>query len=82
MTRIQVQLEEEQLAALREHSAETGRSIADVIREGVDLYLSARKRPSRAEQIRRALAASGKFSSGKKDISIRHDDYLADAFRE
>jgi hypothetical protein len=24
----------------------------------------------------------GKFSSGKSDVSIRHDDYLAEAFRQ
>jgi hypothetical protein len=82
MVRTQIQFDEKQLKALRQYSTETGRSIADLVREGVSLYLSSQKRPSRDEQIRRARAASGKFASGKKDISARHDHYLAEAFRE
>ncbi len=46
------------------------------------LYLSSQKRPSREEQIRRALHASGKFASGTKDTSTRHDHYIAEAVRE
>ncbi len=47
MVRTQVQLVEEQVAALRRISAETGRSMADLVREGVKLCLEAHKRPSR-----------------------------------
>jgi hypothetical protein len=82
MVRTQIQLDEKQLQALRQSSSETGRSIADLVREGVDLYLSSRKRPSREEQIQRALAASGKFASGTTDTSARHDHYLSEAFGE
>ena len=82
MVRTQIQLDEQQLQALRQRSVETGRSIADLVREGVELYLTSQKRPSREEQVRRALAASGKFASGVTDTSARHDHYLAEAFRE
>jgi predicted DNA-binding protein len=82
MVRTQIRLEERQLEALRRFSSETGRSIAELVREGVNLYLRSQKRPSREEQIRRARAAPGKFASGKKDASARHDQYLAEAFRE
>lgn len=82
MIRTQIQFDEKQLSALRQRSAETGRSIADLVREGVDLYLSSHKRPDRQEQIRRALAVAGKFASGAKDISTNHDRYLAEAFRK
>jgi hypothetical protein len=81
MVRNQIRLVEKQLKALRQCSAESGRSVADLVREGVDLYLSSQE-PSRDEQIRRARAASGKFASGAKDASVRHDHYLAEAFRE
>ena len=81
MIRTQIQFDEKQLKALRQRSADTGRSIADPVREGVDLYLSSQKRPSREEQVRRALAASGKFASGTRDTSTRHDHYLAVALR-
>jgi hypothetical protein len=82
MVRTQIQLEEEQLKALRQSSAETGRSIADLVREGIKLYLSSRTRPSREEQVRRAIAAIGKFSGGTTDGSTNHDRYLAEAFRK
>lgn len=77
-----MQFEKHQLQALRQISSETGRSIADLVREGVDLYLQARKRPSRQELIERARRAAGKFSSGKKDISVNHDRYLAEAYSD
>jgi len=51
-----------------------------LVREGVELYLKSQRRPSREEQVRRALAASGKFASGTTDTSARHDHYLAQAF--
>jgi Ribbon-helix-helix domain len=82
MVRTQIQLDEKQLQALRQCSAETGRSIADLVREGIKLYLSSRTRPSREEQVRRAIAATGKFSSGTSDGSANHDRYLAEAFRK
>jgi hypothetical protein len=82
MVRTQIQFEEKQLEALRRHSAQTGKSIAELVREGVTLYLSAQMRPSREQQIKRALAASGKFASSTTDTSNRHDHYLAKAFRE
>jgi hypothetical protein len=82
MVRTQIQLDEKQLKALRLYSAETGRSVADLVREGVELYLRSQQRPSRAEQVRRAIAATGKFSSGTADGSANHDRYLAEAFRK
>ena len=81
MVRTQVQLAEEQVAALRRISAETGRSMADLVREGVKLYLEAHKRPSREELVRRALSIVGKYSSGPGDVSVNHDEYLADIYR-
>jgi hypothetical protein len=34
------------------------------------------------ERRKRALEIVGKFSSGKRDISKKHDLYLADAYHE
>ena len=81
MVRTQVQLTETQIHALRELSASTGKSLADLVRQGVDLYLSTRHGVSREEQIRRALEAAGCFASGSTDVSAEHDRYVADAFR-
>ena len=80
MIRTQVQLTEGQFKALRQESAATGRSVADLIRQGVDRYLSERSGIERDERIKRAIAAAGKFSSGLRDVSAKHDKYLAEAF--
>ena len=80
MVRTQVQLTHEQLGALRRISAETGRSVADLVREGVKLYLEAQKRPPREELARRALSVVGRCSSGLGDVSENHDRYLAEDF--
>jgi hypothetical protein len=81
MVRTQVQLTERQLRALRQRSTATGRSIADLIRQGVELYVVSQHRPDRDEQIERALGVAGKFSSGSASGSQEHDRHLAEAWR-
>jgi Ribbon-helix-helix domain len=80
MVRTQVQLTPSQLEALRDASAATGRSIADLIRQGVDQYLAGRSGLGRTERIERAIGVAGTFASGRTDISSNHDQYLAEAF--
>jgi hypothetical protein len=81
MIRTQVQLTGEQMAALRQVSTSTGRSVADLVRQGVDQYLSGCRGPAPKERIARAIRVAGMFSSGAKDVSTRHDRYLANAFQ-
>lgn len=81
MVRAQVQLSTEQLEALRKLSATTGRSIAGLIRDGVDQYLHSQKSVSRDQQVERALRAASRYSSGRSDVSAQHDRCLAGAFR-
>jgi len=81
MTRTQVQLTEEQVEALRRLSAAEGRSIAYLVREGVEILLRSRITRRDPKEIKaRALAAAGKFHSGLKDLSKNHDKYLAEDF--
>ena len=80
MIRTQVQLTDRQLEALRHDSAATGRSVADLIRQGVDQYLAGRSDLGREERIERAIGVAGKFSSGRSDVSANHDRHLAEAF--
>jgi len=80
MVRTQVQLTEMQLAALRDDAAATGRSVAELIRMGVDRYLASRSELGREERIERAIKVAGKFSSGRSDVSANHDRHLAEAF--
>ena len=69
-----------QIKALRQTSAATGRSIADLIRQGVDQYLSGRSELGQEERIERAIRVAGKFSSGLSDVSLHHDKHLSEAF--
>ena len=81
MVRTQIQLTDEQQNALRALSAATGRSVADLVRDAVDHAISGAYRVTRQERIARAMRVAGRYSSGLTDISARHDEYLAEAYR-
>ena len=83
MVRTQVQFTDEQIRSLRRLSSASGRSVADLVREGVDRYITATNQSDADERGKRALRALGKFrSSGAGDVGVRHDRYLAEAFRK
>ncbi|MBZ5618362.1 MAG: ribbon-helix-helix protein, CopG family [Acidobacteriia bacterium] len=82
MVRTQVQLTQQQIDALRQLAAESGKSIAELVRLGVELYLGAQHRPGRKQQVERARRIAGRFSSGIRDVSTHHDRYLSEAYRE
>ena len=79
MIRTQIQLTEEQARSLKRLAAARGRSMADLIREGVDLMLRSDRAEDRRERMSRASRAFGKFRSGKSDLSRKHDEYFAEA---
>lgn len=81
MIRTQVQLTESQMKALRQASAETGKSVAELIRQGVDRFLATRIEPTGEERIERAIRVAGRFRGGKSDVSVNHDKYLAEAYK-
>ena len=82
MIRLQVQLEEEQLEALRRMAAAADRSLSDLVREGVDTLVRTRGGVSRESVKGRSLAAVGRFHSGTSDLAREHDRHLAEAFAE
>jgi Arc/MetJ-type ribon-helix-helix transcriptional regulator len=82
MVRTQVQLTEEQVRQLKRLGAQNNKSLADLVRQSVELYLAHEERTGKARRIQRGLEAVGKFSSGTADGSSEHDRYLADAYRE
>ena len=82
MIRTQVQLTQSQLKALRQLSATTGRSIADLIREGIEQYMAGKLGANPRERIERAIRVVGRFGSGTPDGSRDHDRYLAEALKE
>jgi Arc/MetJ-type ribon-helix-helix transcriptional regulator len=79
MLRTQIQLTVEQAEKAKRLAAERGVSMAEVIREAVDRLP---ERDDRAERFARALAAvgTGRDIEGKTDVSVRHDEYLADIY--
>ena len=80
MVRTQIQLTEEQAKSLKKLAGKRHASLASLIREGVDMVLESSGAVSDEERRRRALAAAGKFRSGKRDLSTKHDKYLDETF--
>ncbi len=74
-----MQLSDEQSRALKETAAARGVSIAEVIRQALDEHLGGEGGESRRQ---RAIRAIGGYRSGRHDVSVRHDDHVADAFAE
>ena len=75
MKRVQVQLTEEQLTALRRRAEDSGVGIAALVRRAVDAWIAGE---GRGQRVDRALGAIGGFQSGLGDLAERHDDYLED----
>lgn len=81
MVRTQIQLTQRQAELIRQVAADRKVSMAEAIRLGLDQFLAANAGVDRDERIRRALAVTGRFRSGTRDTSRRHDAALAEAFR-
>jgi Arc/MetJ-type ribon-helix-helix transcriptional regulator len=81
MIRTQIQLTEEQAAKLKRLAAARDVSMAEVIRDAVDRLAD---RDGRAERLALAVSVLGKFHdiAGKTDVSVRHDEYLAEILEE
>ena len=81
MVRTQIQLTEEQARSLKRLAASRQVSIAELIRQGVDTVLRSNTGIDLDEKRRRAIAAAGRFRSGQRDISEKHDKFLAETLR-
>jgi len=79
MLRTQVQIEEDQMEWLRAKARGRGISVSQLIRESIKFYRTHQEQLPR-DRKRKALEAAGRFSSGTSDGSVRHDDYLAEAY--
>jgi Arc/MetJ-type ribon-helix-helix transcriptional regulator len=77
MVRTQIQLTEEQAAAVKRIAAQRGVSMAAVIRDAVDEILDGDERRAQWE---RALSVVGSASGGGGNVSEEHDRYLEEAF--
>jgi len=80
MVRTQIQLTEEQVKALKKIALSRHLSIAEIIRQAVDTVIRTNTMVGIEERRKRAIDIVGRFSSGKRDISRKHDTYLVEAF--
>ena len=80
MIRTQIQLTEEQSKNLKRLAGKKHVSISELIRQGVNVLMRSGE-ANIEDRKKRAIAAAGRFRSGKKDISLKHDEYLTEAFR-
>ena len=80
MVRTQIQLTEKQAKALKKMAASQHLSSAELIRRAVDVLINSSPGTDPEERRKRAIEIAGRFSSGKSDVSGKHDKYLADAF--
>ena len=76
MIRTQIQLEEEQMQWLKKEANARGKSVSQLIREGIAIF-QARESQIHDMKKERALMAVGRFASDLSDVSERHDEYLA-----
>ena len=82
MIRTQIQLTEKQARGLRKRAADEGRSMADLVRDGVDRLLVDQGDQDTASVKRRSIDALGRFRSGTTDLGSAHDRYLSDTIDE
>lgn len=82
MVRTQIQLTNEQYESLKRMAKMEGIPMAELVRRGVDKILKSSVAISEEELRQGALEIAGRFHSGKKDLSDKHDDYLAEAIED
>jgi len=82
MIRTQIQLTEQQSARLKAAAARRGVSVAELIRQSVDALFARGLDRSPEDLYGRAARAAGRFRSGAHDVSVKHDEYLSEAYSE
>ena len=82
MVRTQIQLTEDQSKALKKIAQSRHLSVAELIRKAVDTVIKSNTVVNAEERHKRAMEIVGKFSSGKRDVSKKHDLYLTEAYNK
>lgn len=82
MVRTQIQLTEDQAKALKKIAQSRHLSVAELIRKAVDTVIKSNTVVNAEERHKRAMEIVGKFSSGKRDVSKKHDLYLSEIYNK
>jgi predicted DNA-binding ribbon-helix-helix protein len=77
MIRTQIQLDEQDFARLKQEAARRSCSVSAFVRESVKTALKASDENASLSSVREI---SGKYHSGKRDLSRNHDAYLEDGW--
>jgi predicted DNA-binding protein len=80
MVRTQIQLTEEQAERLKAAAVRRGVSMAELVRQGIEIILQQGSEKSPDELYRKAALAAGRYRSGRNDVASRHDEYLSEGF--
>ena len=80
MVRTQIRLTDEQARAIKRIALARRVSVAELIRRAVNGLIKAGVAADPEERRRWAIEIVGKFRSGKRDVSLKHDRYLAQAY--
>lgn len=82
MYRTQIQLREDQSKKLKEMAAEYNVSVAELIRQSVDMLIQSGDELTKAEKRKRAASIVGLYKSDVTDLAVNHDKYLAEIYGE
>ena len=80
MVRTQIQLTDEQAREIKKVAVAKGLSVAEIIRRAVEGVIKSSTKTDGEERQRRAIEVVGKFRSGKRDVSKKHDKYLTEVY--
>ena len=82
MIRTQIQLTEDQARALKKIALSQHLSVAELVRKAVDAVIKSTPPVNAEERHKRAMEIVGKFGSGKRDVSKKHDLHLAEVYNK
>ena len=82
MVRTQIRLTAEQIERVKKIAASIGVSTAEVIRDALERAIRSDESEVSDEKRKGTLEIVGKFKSGKRDVSRKHDAYLTEAWKK
>jgi hypothetical protein len=81
MYRTQIQLREDQAQTLKEMAAEYNVSMAELIRQSVDMLIKKESDDLTIEERwQQTFSVKGKYAADVNDLSMNHDKYLAEIY--
>jgi predicted transcriptional regulator len=80
MVSAELEFSPEEYNQLQQLAEKRQTSVSALVRHAVDRMLHQTTLRDRSIRRERAIAALGRFHSGLRDVSARHDDYLAEDF--